>query len=104
MSNRISAGGFNDKWEEFTEEEASHRRGQDVLELPSRKDAHKSKKEKKIWNISSLWMRFLLIILILLMGVLLSYRYWEDWFGRSFPKPSIIEKEVPYHERVTVER
>ncbi|SFK01309.1 hypothetical protein SAMN04487936_106141 [Halobacillus dabanensis] len=74
----------------------------DVLELPPRKDVHQGTNRTK-WKFSTVWMRFLLVIFIILIIVVLSYRYWDDWFGESLD-PDIKKIEKPYHEEVTVER
>ncbi|RDY70124.1 hypothetical protein ACJA3J_11505 [Halobacillus sp. SY10] len=75
----------------------------DILDLPPRKDVHEGRKEKTRWRVNAIWMRFLFVILLILIIVILSYPYWDVWFGQTFPKPDIIE-ESPYHEQITVER
>lgn len=74
----------------------------DVLDLPPRKDVHQEGKTK--WKFSTVWMRFLLVVFITIIIVLLSYQYWDEWFGETFLDPSILQEEAPYHEEITVER
>lgn len=75
----------------------------DILDLPPRKDVHDGRKEKTRWRLNAIWMRFLLVILLILIIVILSYPYWDEWFGQTFFEPAILE-ETPYHEQITVER
>ncbi|MGP4060119.1 hypothetical protein [Halobacillus sp. H74] len=76
----------------------------DVLDLPPRKDVHQSKAAKTKWKVSNLWIRFLLIAFIVLISLILSYPYWDEWFKGTFMEPEIIQEETPYHEEITVER
>ncbi|MYL71237.1 hypothetical protein GLW00_10250 [Halobacillus litoralis] len=75
----------------------------DILDLPPRKDVHEGRKEKTRWKVNAIWMRFLFVVLLILIIVMLSFPYWDVWFGQTFPKPGFIE-ESPYHEQITVER
>jgi cytoskeletal protein RodZ len=86
------------------DEDSFERNEMDVLELPPRKDSHQSKSRTK-WKISTVWMRFLLVLFIILIMLILSYRYWDDWFGEKLLESEILINETtPYHEEITIER
>jgi cytoskeletal protein RodZ len=87
----------------YDEESSFESNEMDVLELPPRKDVHQGKNRTK-WKFSTVWMRFLLVIFLILIVIVLSYRYWDDWFGNESTDSNIQKTEKPYHEEVTVER
>ncbi|GEN53879.1 hypothetical protein [Halobacillus faecis] len=103
MSEQHSSEDQSENMREHREKGGLEKEELDILDLPPRKDVHEGKKEKTRWRIHAIWMRFLLVILLILIIVILSYPYWDEWFGQPLPEPSIIE-ESPYHERITVER
>ena len=53
----------------------------DVLHLPPRKDVHRKKDAKNNVKVGRIFLRFVLLIVMLLIFIALSYRYWHDWLG-----------------------
>ncbi|MBA2173840.1 hypothetical protein H0266_02900 [Halobacillus locisalis] len=82
-------------------EEGGFKEGMDVLDLPPRSEVHQQRTKKTKWKISSMWIRFLFLWFVIIAAILLSFPYWDRWFGSS-ENPSIIE-EHPLHEQVTVD-
>ncbi|MCA0982990.1 hypothetical protein LCL89_02895 [Halobacillus yeomjeoni] len=76
-----------------------------VLDLPPRSELHaqKSTKKKTKRKPSTIWLRFLFFVFILLVCMILSYNYWDDWIKELDPEPVSGEKQ-PLHEEVTVEQ
>ncbi|SDP44812.1 hypothetical protein [Halobacillus aidingensis] len=103
MSDQHSSEDQAEKLRGNTEDGGFENEELDILDLPPRKNVHEGRKEKTRWRVNAIWMRFLFVILLILIIVILSYPYWDVWFGQTFPKPAIIE-ESPYHEQITVER
>ncbi|WP_226579429.1 hypothetical protein [Halobacillus litoralis] len=76
----------------------------DVLNLPPRKKVHQQGSKKNNGRVSNFWIRLLFIIFIVLIAVILSYQYWDEWFGSSVFNSNVIEDQTPYHQKITVER
>lgn len=103
MSDRPKEKDQAENLRSYKEEGSFDRNEMDVLELPPRKDVHQGKPRTK-WKLSTVWMRFLLVIFLILIMVILSYRYWDDWFGEKLLESDLQKNETPYHEEITVER
>ncbi|MYL48431.1 hypothetical protein GLV98_03005 [Halobacillus litoralis] len=103
MSEQRSTEDQPEKSRGYSEDVGFEKEELDVLELPPRKDVHEGSKEKTRWRLNTIWMRFLFVVLLILIVVILSYPYWDEWFGQTFQKPALLE-ETPYHEQITVER
>lgn len=73
----------------------------DVLELPPRSNVHADKKTKTKWKINFLFIRFLLVLFIVIVGLVLTYQVWgEEWF-KSINQENTVYS-LPVGETVTV--
>ncbi|UOQ93611.1 hypothetical protein MUO14_00955 [Halobacillus shinanisalinarum] len=73
-----------------------------VLRLPPRNELHKKEQAQNNWKLSKIWLRFLVLVFILIIFVFLSSQYWNLWFGETH---DLDRTDVPYyHEEITIER
>ena len=82
-------------------EEGGYSEEMDVLDLPPRSEVHQQNVKRAKWKFSSMWVRFLFLLFLIITAILLSLPYWDQWFDSS-DDPSMIE-EKPLHEQVTVD-
>ncbi|WP_117169331.1 LysM peptidoglycan-binding domain-containing protein [Paraliobacillus sediminis] len=73
----------------------------DILDLPPRSYVHADKKTKTKWKINFLFIRFLVVLFIVIVGLVLTYQVWgEEWF-RSINDENTVYS-LPVGEKVTV--
>ncbi|MGV2620312.1 hypothetical protein QRD89_10320 [Halobacillus sp. ACCC02827] len=101
MSDKLKEKDQAEQLRSYAEKEQFQETEPDVLNLPPRRDTHDSKQSKTKWKVGTLWIRFLLLVFIILICVWLSYPYWDQWFEHSILDPSQPEYQ---HQKVTVDR
>lgn len=82
-------------------EEGGYREEMDVLDLPPRSEVHQQSVRRTKWKFSTVWIRFLFLLFLIIAAILLSLPYWDQWFDSS--EDSSIIEEKPLHEQVKVD-
>ncbi|WP_112181206.1 LysM peptidoglycan-binding domain-containing protein [Paraliobacillus zengyii] len=73
----------------------------DILDLPPRSYVHADKKAKTKWKINFLFIRFLMVLFIIIVGLVLTYQVWgEEWFKSVNEENAVYS--LPGGETVTV--
>ncbi|WP_440895757.1 hypothetical protein ACS127_14585 [Amphibacillus sp. Q70] len=68
----------------------------DVLNLPPRRTIHDEKKAKIQWKISFAFVRFFVILFVILVILVLTYSYWGDYFFENSGSASLQVNESVY--------
>ncbi|UOR12433.1 hypothetical protein [Halobacillus amylolyticus] len=73
-----------------------------VLQLPPRNEVHKKEQAQNKWKLSRIWLRFLVLLFVLIILFFFSYQYWDVWFDET---RNLDGSDAPhYHEEITIQR